>query len=180
MRNRLPWLLAFGLVACEGREAPAPRPSSVVGAPVPPSEVQLLGVVAESFHADRLVSRARAAELRVDRKKGELRAAEVEIERFDADTQTSRGRLRAARASGQLTRRDLYLEGGVLVRDVEGRSAETEAAQYLQAAQRLDMPGPVRVWGDNFEATGAGARYSLDTERLEVAPPVRAQVRPSP
>lgn len=180
MRFRLLLSLALGPVACQALEPPpAPIPPAS-GAPAAPSEVRLFGVVAESFHADRLVSRATAAELRVDRRKGEVRASPVEIERFDAETAQPTGRLSAARAVGHLSSRDVLLEGDVTVRDVANRSARSERAQYLDAAQRLEMPGPVEVRGDNFEASGASARYAFESERLEVAPPIRAEVRPAP
>lgn len=178
MRFRLQLALVGLFLACDDG-ARVERVHTKVGpAPVTPSEVRLVEVTAESFESDRLRTRARAAELRIDRRTGIVNARLVEFERFSPTDPEPTGSLVAERATGHISRRDVSLEGNVVVRDREARSATTDRARYVEKDQLLDMPGPVRVQGANFEASGASARYGLKTQKLEVAPPVRASVRP--
>ena len=167
-------------IACDAPElAFRPAPSSRL-APVPASEVRLVGVSSELLEGDALRSRARAKELRVDRRSGALSASLISVERFDRASQSPAGTLSADRATGHVTRRDVQLEGKVVVTEREGLRATSERAQYLVAEGWLRLPGDVLLQGDNFEAVGAGAVYWLGTENLEVAPPVRARLGPPP
>ncbi len=170
--------LLFASIACD-EPTGGGRPALASHSPqAAPDEVRLVGVSSEVFDGDELRSRARSDELRVDRKKGTVVASNIEIERFDRRSKRTTGKLRADRATGHTARRDVQLEGNVVVTDGEGMRATTERAEYVEAEGLLRLPGEVSLHGENFEAKGASAVYSFETEKLEVAPPIRAVVGP--
>lgn len=131
--------------------------------------VELEGVTVDRFRDDRLASRARLVRASIDREKNVLQGEGLEAV---AETAT----ITAPRAHGELGDKTVVLEGGVVLRDAEGRTVRSDRMIYHAGDDTFTAPGEVTVEGENFRARGTSLVMKRGEQLLEIGGPATATI----
>lgn len=182
---RFAWVSAVLLFGTSCLRAPEGPSRALRGEAVPRAgeAARLDGVSIERFEADRLIFKAEVESAELDRGSGSATGRGVVIRVFDREGSASgnveeRARVQAPLAAADLRARSLTLEGGVVIRDREGRRMFTERVTYDAPSEIVSAPRPVDLEGDNFRARGASLVGHRIDEVLEIGGAVSATVAP--
>lgn len=168
--------LAILLVSLSACTLDPPRKVTLAeGLPRTENVVELEGVAVDRFDRDQLATRAEMRRAKVDRAEGTIAGEEVGILAYD-ETKALAARVEAPR--GVAKRGTATLEGGVSLRDREGRVLRSERMIYDADRGTVTAPGEVTIEGENFVARGTSLIYTQKDSLIEVTGPLSATITP--